>query len=57
AHDREEGPAIWSTPISGYRQVDGIRIGTLGDANWIDAAGEWTYGRFQIVSIAYNVTH
>lgn len=56
AHDREGGAAIWSTPISGYRVVDGIRIGALGDANWIDSSGEWTYGRFQILSIAYNVT-
>ncbi len=56
AHDREGGAAIWSTPISGYQLVDGIRVGTLGDANWIDATGEWTYGRFQITSIAYNVT-
>ena len=23
----------WSTPISGYRDVDGVRIGALGDAN------------------------
>ena len=36
AHDREGGAATWSTPISGYRQVDGIRIGTRGDANWIE---------------------
>ena len=56
AHDREGGAASWSTPISGYRQVDGIRIGALGDANWIEPAGEWTYGRFEITSIAYNVT-
>lgn len=55
AHDRDGGAAIWSTPISGYKEVDGIRVGALGDANWIDATGEWTYGRFQIVSIAYNV--
>ena len=54
AHTRE--PATWSTPISGYRQVDGIRIGARGDANWIERAGEWTYGRFEITSIAYNVT-
>ena len=45
----------WSTPISGYREVDGIRIGTRGDANWIETTGEWTYGRFEIRSIAYNV--
>jgi hypothetical protein len=45
----------WSTPISGYREVDGIRIGALGDANWVEPSGEWTYGRFEIRSIAYNV--
>jgi hypothetical protein len=56
AHDREGGAATWSTPISGYREVDGIRIGTLGDANWIEPGGEWTYGRFEITSIAYNVS-
>ena len=55
ASDREGGAALWSTPISGYRVVDGVRVGTLGDANWIDAGGEWTYGRFEITSIAYNV--
>ena len=56
AHGREGGAATWSTPISGYRQVDGVRIGALGDANWIEPSGEWTYGRFEITSIAYNVT-
>ena len=56
AHDREGGAATWSTPISGYREVDGIRIGALGDANWIEPSGEWTYGRFEITSVAYNVT-
>jgi hypothetical protein len=45
----------WSTPISGYREIDGIRIGTRGDANWVEASGAWTYGRFEIRSIAYNV--
>jgi hypothetical protein len=45
----------WSTPISGYREVDGIRVGAIGNANWIDQSGEWTYGRFEIRSIAYNV--
>jgi hypothetical protein len=45
----------WSTPISGYCEVDGIRIGALGDAKWIETSGEWTYGKFEIRSIAYNV--
>ena len=33
AHARKGGAAAWSTPISEYREVDGIRIGTRGDAN------------------------
>ena len=47
----------WSTPISDYREVDGIRVGAHGDANWIAPAGEWTYGRFDIRTLAYNVQH
>ncbi len=45
----------WSTPISSYAEVNGIRVGTRGDANWIPSSGEWTYGRFTIRDIAYNV--
>ncbi len=45
----------WSTPISGYAVVNGIRVGTKGDANWIAPTGEWTYGRFTIRELAYNV--
>jgi hypothetical protein len=56
SHGREGGAADWSTPITGYQVVDGIRVGTRGDANWIEPDGrEWTYGRFEIVSLAYNV--
>ena len=46
----------WSTPISQYGEVDGIRVGIHGDANWVETSGEWTYGRFVIRSIAYNVS-
>lgn len=46
----------WSTPISGYVEVNGVRIGTKGDANWIEPGGEWTYGKFTIRNIEYNVT-
>jgi hypothetical protein len=48
-------PDIWSTPISEYGMINGIRVGTHGDANWIDKSGEWTYGKFVISEIAYNV--
>jgi hypothetical protein len=49
------GAATWSTPMSGYRQVDAIRIGALGDANWIEPSGEWTNGRCAITSNAYHL--
>jgi hypothetical protein len=45
----------WSTPISGYALVNGIRVGTRGDADWIEPRGEWTYGRFVLTDLAYNV--
>lgn len=48
-------PAPFSTPLSNYRIVDGIRVAGHGDANWIGPKGEWTYGRFEIMHLAYNV--
>jgi hypothetical protein len=45
----------WSTPTSSYAEVNGIRVGPKGNANWIALTGEWTYGRFTIRDIAYNV--
>ena len=49
--------ARWSTSIAQYAEVDGIRVGTHSDANWIEADGrEWTYGRFVIREFAYDVT-
>jgi hypothetical protein len=53
--DRGSRNLPWSTPISQYRDVDGIRIGSHGDANWVDASGEWTYGSFDVREVAYNV--
>ena len=48
--------ATWSTPISGYGEVNGVRVGTRGDANWIEKDGRaWTYGRFVIRQLQYNV--
>ena len=45
----------WSTPLSNYREVDGTRVAAHGDANWLAPSGEWTYGRFDILALAYNV--
>jgi hypothetical protein len=46
----------WSTPISDYRTIDGIRIGSHGEAIWVEPSGPWVYGTFQVTRIAYNVS-
>jgi hypothetical protein len=45
----------WLTPVSGYRAFGNVRLAAVGEARWLEAAGEWTYGRFVLQDIAYNV--
>ncbi len=44
----------WSTPVSGWRTVNGYRLPD-GEARWQLPAGEFAYGRFTVVDVAYNV--
>lgn len=46
----------WSSPISEYRKFDGIRVGSRGDAQWVETSGTWTDGEFTIRAIAYTVS-
>lgn len=46
----------WRTPLGAYHDFDGFRLASRGDACWIDAGRTWTYGRFTLRRIAYNVT-
>lgn len=46
--------ARWSTPITGWRTVDGHRLPDA-EARWQLQSGEFTYARFAIVDAAYNV--
>jgi hypothetical protein len=47
----------WSTPISGYRDIGGRRLGTVGEALWHapEPDGEFAYLEFHVDDIAYNV--
>ncbi len=45
----------WLTPVSGYRDFGGIRLAEIGEAQWLEADGAWTYGRFVLQRIDYNV--
>ncbi|MCU0624635.1 MAG: hypothetical protein MUF53_12355 [Gemmatimonadaceae bacterium] len=46
----------WSTPLRGYRDFGGMRLAGEGDATWHYAdKPSWTYGRFVMRTIRYNV--
>jgi hypothetical protein len=49
-HDR----ARWSTPISAWGEIDGVRLPVLAEARWTLPAGEFAYARFEIVAVRYN---
>jgi len=43
------------TPVSNYHIVDGIRIWTYGEAVWRYPEGDFTYGKFRLKEIQYNM--
>jgi hypothetical protein len=45
----------WSTPVSGWRSVNGHQL-SEAEAHWQLPSGEFAYGRFAVVDVAYNVT-
>lgn len=45
----------WSTPVSNYKLMNGINVMTYGEAIWHYPDGPFTYGKFHLRSIAYNV--
>lgn len=45
----------WSTPVSDYRDVDGRRVPTYGEAIYHTASGDFVYGRFRVTSVAWDL--
>lgn len=45
----------WSTPVGDYKDFDGRRIVTRGEAIWHLKDGSYTYGKFLLKKIDYNV--
>ena len=45
----------WTTPLSDYRSFGDVRLAAVGEARWTDGGRTWTYGRFVLKSIKYNV--
>jgi len=48
-------PYRWSTPIEGYQLFGGRRLPTRGAAVYAYPEGPFTYGKFRLKSVAYDV--
>ncbi len=49
-------PRRFSTPVRDYRDFGPVRLMSFGEARWLLPDGEFTYGEFNLVEIAYNVS-
>jgi hypothetical protein len=45
----------WSTPIANYQEIDGRKIPTDGEVIWNYPGGDFTYGKFTLKDIKYNI--
>ncbi|MGA9672165.1 MAG: DUF6544 family protein, partial [Terracidiphilus sp.] len=45
----------WSTPVRNYRELDGRKIPSYADVVWQTPEGEFTYGKFKLSEIEYNL--
>ncbi|TDW29600.1 DUF6544 family protein [Cryobacterium psychrophilum] len=50
-------PLRWSTPLHDYAQVGPARVATKAEVRWHPDSGAWTYGEFELTSLAYNVAN
>jgi hypothetical protein len=48
--------ARWSTPVGEYREMDGRLVPTYGETIWHYPEGDFTYGKFRLKDIQYNVS-
>ncbi|MCM4151198.1 hypothetical protein DHD05_06305 [Arenibacter sp. N53] len=60
SHDRYSIPEMkafpFSTPASNYKDVNGYKLPTYGEAIWHYSKGEFVYGKFKVMNIEYNVS-
>ena len=47
----------WTTPVCDYARVGPARVPTKAETRWHPDTGLWTYGEFELTSLAYNVAH
>ncbi|MBD3386363.1 hypothetical protein GF407_15745 [candidate division KSB1 bacterium] len=47
----------FSTPLSEYGQINDYRLPAYGEAVWHYPEGEFTYGKYKLITVDYNVTN
>ncbi|MAO11325.1 MAG: hypothetical protein CMC07_10675 [Flavobacteriaceae bacterium] len=45
----------FSTPVSNYKNINGYMLPTFGEAIWHYPQGKFTYGKFTIENVEYNI--
>jgi len=56
SNDRDVNHYPFSTPVSNYKNINGINIMTYGEAIWHYPDGKFVYGKFNLKEVEYNVT-
>jgi len=54
--DRDVNQYLFSTPVSNYKNINGVNIMTYGEAIWHYPDGKFVYGKFDLKQIDYNVS-
>lgn len=44
----------WTTPVKNYKDYNGVRIASYGEAIWHKPEGEFCYGKIDIIELQYN---
>ncbi|MGE8722643.1 DUF6544 family protein [Leptospira terpstrae] len=47
--------ARWSTPVRDYKEFNGVKVPTYGEAIWNYPEGDYIYGKFFLKNIEYNL--
>ena len=56
SNDRDINHYPFSTPVSNYKNINGINIMTYGETSWHYPDGKFVYGKFNLKEVEYNVS-
>jgi len=45
----------WSTPVTEYGEINGIKMCTAANAVWHNPEGDYVYARFKVKDLSYNI--